>query len=387
MEPLQRHIEHKKQGPVSWFLDGGGQVTVPTIPATRSIVASFVTFPIAVVLCAIDVILRPTLHLPSPHLTVPTIKEAGSNVAFLVANAVVEQVGAGPPARSGVTMLPGVHPQVTVAVIEGTGQSVAHLVAHFVASFGLAVKLLATPQVLVIKNIAIVPIGSLVDGDVHAARGGGIKDFTVLASVTFCAAAGIVARPINTLAAVLAGVVHALISVVSFTICPSGATQTLTPVASTGGQASAPVMTGHVLAHLSLVLTVGAAETLSAAAYVSVLGAGADTAVAARAFSAEILAHFTIFSHPAWLAIAPVVIDQLAAVGCANAIAGAGETFVDVSLTARTRESWQTFAFETANPVDTDTAVVTGAFVTFVHVDLAELAPSAGRTRAGEPVH
>jgi hypothetical protein len=115
--------------------------------------------------------------------------------------------------------------------------------------------------------------------------------------------------------------------------------------------------------------------------------ASTDASIAAGAFRTKVLAHFTVLSHPAWFAVATVVIDQLAAVCRAVAVARVGQAFIDVSLATRPGKSCWTFTFKAAHPIDTDTAMVASTLVTLVHVDLTKLATGARRARAGEPVN
>jgi hypothetical protein len=146
-------------------------------------------------------------------------------------------------------------------------------------------------------------------------------------------------------------------------------------------------MTRHILTAIALILTVGAAVAMVAAAHVSILGAGADTAVATRALCAEIHLILTMFPHPARLAVTAIIIDKLAAVSCSVAIARIRQALINISLTAWPRETRRALAFKSAHPVNTDTAVMTGAVVALVHVDFAEFTAGARRTGAGEAVH
>jgi hypothetical protein len=136
-------------------------------------------------------------------------------------------------------------------------------------------------------------------------------------------------------------------------------------------------MTRHILTAVSLVLTVGATVALAAATNMSILSAGADTTIAAWALCAEVLMHLTMFAHPAWLAIAAIVIDKLAAVSRTMAIAGIGQTLVDIPLTAWSCKTWRALALKSAHPVNTDTTVVAGTFIALVHIDFTEFAPGA----------
>ena len=119
----------------------------------------------------------------------------------------------------------------------------------------------------------------------------------------------------------------------------------------------------------------------------SVLSAGANAAVAAWALRAKILAHLTVLSHPARLAVASVIIDQLAAISGAMTVTGIRQTLVDISFAAWPSEAWRTLTLEAAHPVNTNSTMVTGTGVALVHVDLAKLASGPWRAGAGEPVH
>ena len=92
-------------------------------------------------------------------------------------------------------------------------------------------------------------------------------------------------------------------------------------------------------------------------------------------------------TQPARLAVAPVVVDQLAAVGGAVSGAWVQQALVDVALTAGAGVPGRTAALETADLVIAHAAVVTGAGVALVLVHLAKLAGRAGRTGAGEVVY
>ena len=169
-----------------------------------------------------------------------------------MADAVIEEIGTVPAGRGGIAMFPGIHSQVTVAIVKQAGQSVAHLVTHLVPGLSLAVELLASSQVLFKVNIAIVAVGGLVRGNIHPTRRSHIKNFAVLTTVALCTATGIIAWPINALAIVLAAVVHALVSVIRLTVGACCAAHTLAPITGAGSNTGAPVVTGHVLTAVSL---------------------------------------------------------------------------------------------------------------------------------------
>ena len=59
-------------------------------------------------------------------------------------------------------MFPGIHSQVTVAIVKQAGQSVAHLVTHLVPCLSLAVKRLASLQALFKVKAHVVHTGAAV---------------------------------------------------------------------------------------------------------------------------------------------------------------------------------------------------------------------------------
>lgn len=114
--------------------------------------------------------------------------------------------------------------------------------------------------------------------------------------------------------------------------------------------------------------------------------AHANAAVTAGRIFAKIDLELAMTSHKSRFAVTSVIIDELNTIKSARCRAWIRETFVHVTLTARSHESWWALAFKGTNAIDASSAVVASAFKAFVNVDFAENTQSAVGTRARECV-
>jgi len=139
VEMLDAHGEYEVNGSISWFLMSCFWGTVSSIPPTGSVIATWVTFPIVVILTTVPVILGPALGLGTLGLAVPPIKQTSLSITCSITNSVLEYFSTRLPVGSSIAALPRVDPKVTISLIKLTGKLVTLWITLPVTSLGIAV--------------------------------------------------------------------------------------------------------------------------------------------------------------------------------------------------------------------------------------------------------
>jgi len=145
-------------------------------------------------------------------------------------------------------------------------------------------------------------------------------------------------------------------------------------------------VTGIDLTAVALILAFVTAEARHTRADMPIVSASTGAAVPAWIISTKVLLHFAVSTHPSGLAVTPIVVDELAAVGCAMPGAKVQQALVDIAFTTRPSKARRTATLETTNLVVAHTTVVTDPRIALVLVHLAQLAGCTRRTGAGKTV-
>jgi len=216
--------------------------TVPSIPATGSIVTAWVTLPIVIILTAVSIILWPADRLGPLTLTVPAIVQTGLIVTGRVTDTVLEYLSTGLSIRGGIAALPGVHTEVAVTFVKLAGKLVTLRVALPVAGLGVAVVEPAVPLLLLIVQHQVLPRMTRGRGDVNTTRRRFVINITVLPLKLDLAVAVIIPWLVNTPPILPTRVIHALIPVINLAVPPRGPLYTLTPVPRPVSQAGTTII-------------------------------------------------------------------------------------------------------------------------------------------------
>lgn len=345
---------------------------IQTVPSASGVVATFVANAIAEAPLTESLVVRVAFGLCV--FAVIAVEQALLCIARQIAVVVLEDFPAVLSSRGRITSLPRICSKSAVSSVIVASVSVALFVTDVVAGLGVTQVFFAGP-LLGVDVDDVLTVG-LVDSSGRRL----VEDIAVFASPFPLARTNIVTDFVDALS-VLAGIVVAFVPRVLFAVLPGGAQGTLAGVVRSVVLTSAAVLTRRAVANSTGVFAVLSVVSRRANANMPTFTVGTNTAVLAGIVLTKVSLGLTVATHPARLAVALIVVDQLDAVLGSEDRTRIGQAFIDVAFASGSDEARLALTFVPADFVDTAAAVMTSPFEALIDIDLAE--ETHGAVRAG----